>query len=124
MIRRPPRSTLFPYTTLFRSRVMHRLHVEDRRRAAEQQLRGTEHRGPVHRLLGMRRLERPDAAAEPLLEPQIVGEPAKQRLAEADMRLDEAGDDETAGAIAHLNSGMLPPSLDRHVVPYRLPPPR
>src|SRR2546427_5616383 len=23
MIRRPPRSTLFPYTTLFRSRVMH-----------------------------------------------------------------------------------------------------
>src|SRR3712207_8332141 len=27
MIRRPPRSTLFPYTTLFRSRVVH-LHVE------------------------------------------------------------------------------------------------
>src|SRR5438034_4043476 len=25
MIRRPPRSTLFPYTTLFRSRVRHRL---------------------------------------------------------------------------------------------------
>src|SRR3712207_8920590 len=24
MIRRPPRSTLFPYTTLFRSRVVHR----------------------------------------------------------------------------------------------------
>src|SRR2546429_7252328 len=27
MIRRPPRSTLFPYTTLFRSRLLHR--VED-----------------------------------------------------------------------------------------------
>src|SRR2546426_6778090 len=27
MIRRPPRSTLFPYTTLFRS--LHDLHVED-----------------------------------------------------------------------------------------------
>src|SRR6266480_7058571 len=26
MIRRPPRSTLFPYTTLFRSRVPHRVH--------------------------------------------------------------------------------------------------
>src|SRR5260370_30066128 len=26
MIRRPPRSTLFPYTTLFRSRGQHRLH--------------------------------------------------------------------------------------------------
>src|SRR3712207_7402405 len=31
MIRRPPRSTLFPYTTLFRS-----LHVLERRRAGEQ----------------------------------------------------------------------------------------
>src|SRR2546430_4460451 len=30
MIRRPPRSTLFPYTTLFRSAVRHR--VRDRRR--------------------------------------------------------------------------------------------
>src|SRR6267378_8247866 len=27
MIRRPPRSTLFPYTTLFRSAVLHRPHV-------------------------------------------------------------------------------------------------
>src|SRR3712207_8332058 len=26
MIRRPPRSTLFPYTTLFRSRLMHQGH--------------------------------------------------------------------------------------------------
>src|SRR3712207_7817803 len=26
MIRRPPRSTLFPYTTLFRSRLVRRLH--------------------------------------------------------------------------------------------------
>src|SRR2546426_9198076 len=27
MIRRPPRSTLFPYTTLFRSRLQRRLHA-------------------------------------------------------------------------------------------------
>src|SRR2546430_13524789 len=27
MIRRPPRSTLFPYTTLFRSRVLERCHL-------------------------------------------------------------------------------------------------
>src|SRR6266704_4573048 len=33
MIRRPPRSTLFPYTTLFRSRRRHRR--SDRRRPAE-----------------------------------------------------------------------------------------
>src|SRR2546425_8611937 len=31
MIRRPPRSTLFPYTTLFRSRGRHRAAVEDPR---------------------------------------------------------------------------------------------
>src|SRR2546421_8925548 len=42
MIRRPPRSTLFPYTTLFRSLVerergeaRHAIHRRDRRRAAE-----------------------------------------------------------------------------------------
>src|SRR3989441_10807897 len=28
MIRRPPRSTLFPYTTLFRSRIPHRIGIE------------------------------------------------------------------------------------------------
>src|SRR3712207_8726767 len=28
MIRRPPRSTLFPYTTLFRSRAVHERHAE------------------------------------------------------------------------------------------------
>src|SRR5256885_6248957 len=28
MIRRPPRSTLFPYTTLFRSEIRHQLSVE------------------------------------------------------------------------------------------------
>src|SRR3989441_9341588 len=54
MIRRPPRSTLFPYTTLFRS----------------------------NGFFGVGGLERPDAAHQPVLEPQIVGQPAEQRLAE------------------------------------------
>src|SRR2546426_4882856 len=54
MIRRPPRSTLFPYTTLFRS--------------------------------------------------QVVGEAAEQRLAQVDVGLDQAGQDEAAGAVAHLRS--------------------
>src|ERR1044071_5647532 len=42
MIRRPPRSTLFPYTTLFRSRCSCRLlkTVRERRRAARAQARG------------------------------------------------------------------------------------
>src|SRR5882672_3671143 len=46
MIRRPPRSTLFPYTTLFRSRpIDRRLHRERRRlrRAAQGLRRSEEH---------------------------------------------------------------------------------
>src|SRR3712207_8088042 len=50
MIRRPPRSTLFPYTTLFRSRIA--LHGERRHRgrtpAPPRRLR----RDPAHRLGG------------------------------------------------------------------------
>src|SRR3989449_4609996 len=33
MIRRPPRSTLFPYTTLFRSEVLRRLKADERTRS-------------------------------------------------------------------------------------------
>src|SRR5258708_31293444 len=43
MIRRPPRSTLFPYTTLFRSRHPH--FVPDRRRGADPSREGHGHRG-------------------------------------------------------------------------------
>src|SRR3712207_7373196 len=42
MIRRPPRSTLFPYTTLFRS-------VEVRERLVEQEHLGVAHDGAAHR---------------------------------------------------------------------------
>src|SRR2546426_7165487 len=46
MIRRPPRSTLFPYTTLFRSRARHE-HVD--RRDDEQGERGPDdHAGDEH----------------------------------------------------------------------------
>src|SRR2546422_3782620 len=48
MIRRPPRSTLFPYTTLFRSEVLglHAGHVERLLR----RLRHLERRPPEHRV--------------------------------------------------------------------------
>src|SRR3712207_7706645 len=42
MIRRPPRSTLFPYTTLFRSQPLHRQsvrHLRQRQLPVEQSLR-------------------------------------------------------------------------------------
>src|SRR3712207_8274434 len=47
MIRRPPRSTLFPYTTLFRSREILRL-GEDRQRPAKRFLVRVDHLQPVH----------------------------------------------------------------------------
>src|SRR2546427_4044689 len=37
MIRRPPRSTLFPYTTLFRSKGRHCLHCGSRRKNGHRQ---------------------------------------------------------------------------------------
>src|SRR3989442_15718048 len=58
MNRRPPRSTLFPYTTLFRSR------VEDRADAVEQRRRGAtvgrhlEHRARRQQLFENRRARR------------------------------------------------------------------
>src|SRR5690348_18091723 len=62
MIRRPPRSTLFPYTTLFRSRLLPRARRRDQSRFADAQgarperaasrLRSEEHtselQSPVH----------------------------------------------------------------------------
>src|ERR1039458_6850581 len=48
MIRRPPRSTLFPYTTLFRSGNMVRMEVTD---AAVNEIMATTFRVPVKRLI-------------------------------------------------------------------------
>src|SRR2546426_5049977 len=61
MIRRPPRSTLFPYTTLFRSRPLERDRivgqqiVETRRRRARRRLHPIARRIRPH-LLGLRLL--------------------------------------------------------------------
>src|SRR2546430_4054166 len=57
MIRRPPRSTLFPYTTLFRSSVEHAI---VRATGEHHTARGREHRSPVH---GVRIRMRPDFLA-------------------------------------------------------------
>src|SRR5256885_11619684 len=46
MIRRPPRSTLFPYTTLFRSVLVHRFRFDGERRL--QPLAGILHEGGHH----------------------------------------------------------------------------
>src|SRR2546430_12576583 len=52
MIRRPPRSTLFPYTTLFRSRAAHARAHHDKRAAGERPAGAPAHpsaRQPAHR---------------------------------------------------------------------------
>src|SRR2546427_5787659 len=53
MIRRPPRSTLFPYTTLFRSLLPRQRHAAPRGRARRQDVEGRDRdgdgRGPAHR---------------------------------------------------------------------------
>src|SRR3712207_7812802 len=60
MIRRPPRSTLFPYTTLFRSRLARALHHRRRRRRTGRARRGAA--DPPPRLL-------PEAAREHVQDP-------------------------------------------------------
>src|SRR2546422_7832594 len=47
MIRRPPRSTLFPYTTLFRSRVQPLRHLEAERAEDGRDERGAPHDAPA-----------------------------------------------------------------------------
>src|SRR2546430_17400203 len=64
MIRRPPRSTLFPYTTLFRSKV--RLGV----RAAEEMLAGTAFADGIERLTVVRQV---DAGQQRMHHARLVG---------------------------------------------------
>src|SRR3712207_8637414 len=56
MIRRPPRSTLFPYTTLFRSRLARRLHAVRHLGADVRRVRALRRggRGGVRRRAGAR----------------------------------------------------------------------
>src|SRR3712207_7586937 len=60
MIRRPPRSTLFPYTTLFRSRPGARAGVEPERLLRHQEVRPGERRD--HDALAARRAQEADQA--------------------------------------------------------------
>src|SRR5256885_5612186 len=77
MIRRPPRSTLFPYTTLFRSR--HRLEARQPGRAAEGAATRTD---AAHQLGGVSRADLVELDAGP----ERAGEVLHQ-LAEVDAAL-------------------------------------
>src|SRR3712207_8850378 len=69
MIRRPPRSTLFPYTTLFRSQVAQHARGEARRQAVDARDADAE-----------RRLARRAAVPEPLA--QAAGQPVEREVGE------------------------------------------
>src|SRR3989441_10788173 len=65
MIRRPPRSTLFPYTTLFRSLRQHRLEDDVIVAADEPELDAAVPELALEKLLeGQRRIDAAEAAAE------------------------------------------------------------
>ena len=77
--------------------VVHGLHRQDRRRAAAQQLEAGEPRRGAERGRRVRGFHRPDAGAQPVHQAQVVGIAAEERLAEVDVRLDEAREQEAAG---------------------------
>src|SRR3712207_7914167 len=72
MIRRPPRSTLFPYTTLFRSE-LDRARIEVRARLVEQQQRGVvQHRAADRDALGQAARERADGLVGAIGEARLL----------------------------------------------------
>src|SRR2546422_11513467 len=64
MIRRPPRSTLFPYTTLFRSVLGRGRHVEEFDRPAGKRLRHASELVLLDEEAGVRHLERLEHRSE------------------------------------------------------------
>ena len=82
-----------------RAGVTRGLHREERGDAAAQHLGAGEQGGGVEGVAVVRGLERPDVAAQPRQQRQVLGEAAEQRLREVDVALDQAGHDEAAAGI-------------------------
>src|SRR2546428_11486887 len=104
MIRRPPRSTLFPYTTLFRSSTHRRREIERREQVVEQRLGGLEERARGLEQRGRALEDRDQALGAKELEArarleQIAGLTAQEAKQELLRRLeDEARNDAAAPA--------------------------
>src|SRR2546430_17038463 len=86
MIRRPPRSTLFPYTTLFRSDLLRRVR---RHQAGAQPALRRRHGGRYHRVGEHPRFEQLPPEQEGLLE-RADEHPHDRCLGRADLEADRA----------------------------------
>src|SRR3712207_8197890 len=78
MIRRPPRSTLLPYTTLFRSQQLDRRRRTGRRAERREDVRPDRQR--------RRRLEHPQHVQEPLGPAEVVDERSEEHTSELQSR--------------------------------------
>src|SRR5689334_24552988 len=70
MIRRPPRSTLFPYTTLFRSPHLEDVGLVAGHRPAGLDLRDAAH--PLRRVVGLRGVDRADRDEGRQRQPELL----------------------------------------------------
>src|SRR5256885_15241594 len=93
MIRRPPRSTLFPYTTLFRSHEAPQLRVEAEQREHDQLARHDERERDEEEVLVAVR----DPGVEAEREREVVGERDYARVDEHLRRSASVGGREKAG---------------------------
>ncbi|MNP67750.1 hypothetical protein D3C76_1636150 [compost metagenome] len=76
-----------------------RLHINNRRRAAGDQLPDPEHGGIIQRFLIVGGFQRPDPFAQPVHQLQVIAFAAEQRLAEMNMCLYKAGNYRAVGCI-------------------------
>ncbi len=94
--------------------VVHGLHRQGRRRAREQQFGRRQARGRAQRGGRVRRFHRPDPAPQPLEQRHVVGIAAEERLAQVDVRLDEAGKEVGAAGVDDVVARRLRFRADRH----------
>ena len=84
------------------------VHVPEAHGAGADHLDAGEPRPPVDVRGGQLRLGRPDVPLQPLHQGQVVGVAAEERHRGVGMAVDEAGDDEGAGAVDQLVAGRRP----------------
>src|SRR5258708_36151991 len=121
MIRRPPRSTLFPYTTLFRSVVEAKIAVDKPYRRRRRQMVRQPGDQPLHVVDGLRLrgaiLLRPalDLTGDVVLTAAIVGKSDRGRIEAMQVRDRRIGGIVDCGALSRMRAGQMRPPGDAPV---------